>query len=488
MRDGDRLKIDLPPTVLAVLERLADAGLEAALVGGSVRDLASGVTPVDWDVATIGPPERVAVLFPGSAWENRFGTVTVRGEPEVQVTTYRHEGPYHDRRRPSRVSWGRSLSDDLSRRDFTINALAWLPTNLAGGDGTLVDPFGGTGDLERGVLRAVGDPAERFEEDALRMVRAVRFASRLRLAIDPATEAAIRDRAPRAASLSGERVRDELLRMLAAAPPAEPPSAALRLLERLGLMSVLLPELAALRGVPQAKAIAGDALDHSLLTADVLPADRPLLRLAGLLHDLGKATTLADGHFIGHEVEGASLAAAVVRRLRLPRADSRIIERLVRQHMFAYTPDWSDAAVRRFIRRVGTDLLDDLFALRAADNAASGALEPRDGGLNELRSRVAAALAADPLRQNQLAIDGSDLQAELGLAEGPIIGELLGGLLEAVLDDPSLNRRDRLIVLARQWMAAGGAPGHRQGEGDQTDQAADDGPAATIGGPGAVPT
>jgi poly(A) polymerase/tRNA nucleotidyltransferase (CCA-adding enzyme) len=316
----------------------------------------------------------------------------------------------------------------------------------------------------------------------------VRFACRLRLGLDAATEAAIRDRASTAVSLSGERLRDELLRMLEATPPAEPPSAALRMMERLGLLAVLLPELAALHGVPQAKAIAGDALDHSLLTADALPAERPLLRLAGLLHDLGKATTLADGHFIGHEVEGASLAAAVMRRLRLPRVDARLIERLVRHHMFAYTPEWTDAAVRRFIRRVGADLLDDLFALRAADNAASGAVEPAEGGLGELRDRVASALAADPLRQSQLAINGKDLQSELGLAPGPLVGELLGGLLEAVLDDPSLNRRERLLSLARDWKAAGGAPKHRQVGTAGRDEGVDDEPAATIGGPGAVPT
>ena len=272
MHDGAPLTIDLPPAVRAVLTRLAGAGLEAALVGGSVRDLVTGATPTDWDVATAAPPEKVAALFPGSSWENRFGTVTVRGDPDVEVTTYRHEGPYLDRRRPEHVRWGTSLADDLARRDFTVNAIAWRPADLEAGEGTLVDPYDGIGDLRSGVLRAVGDPAERFGEDALRMVRAVRFATRLGLALDPTTEAAIVAHAGEVASLSGERVRDELLRMLRAAPPAAPPSAALALMERLGLMAVLLPELTALRGVPQAKALPGDALDHSLRTADALPA------------------------------------------------------------------------------------------------------------------------------------------------------------------------------------------------------------------------
>jgi len=488
MHDGAPMTIDPPPAVREVLKRLAGAGLEAALVGGSVRDLVTGARPTDWDVATVGPPEEVATLFPGSSWENRFGTVTVRGHPDVEVTTYRHEGPYLDRRRPDHVRWGTSLADDLARRDFTVNAIAWRPDDLEAGGGTLVDPYDGIGDLRRGVLRAVGDPTERFGEDALRMVRAVRFATRLGLALDPTTEAAIVGQAGEVASLSGERVRDELLRMLGAAPPAAPPSAALALMERLGLMAVLLPELVALRGVPQAKALPGDALDHSLRTADALPADRPELRLAGLLHDLGKATTLADGHFIGHDVEGARKAEEVLHRLRLPRADATWVVRLVRQHMFAYTADWTDAAVRRFIRRVGVDLLDDLFALRAADNAASGAREPATGGMGELRRRVAQVLATDALEQGQLAIDGNDLVAELGLSPGRRIGELLHRLLEAVLDDPSQNTRERLLTLARGWEAQAGASEHRQDGDPGAREGADDGPAATIGDPGAVPT
>jgi poly(A) polymerase/tRNA nucleotidyltransferase (CCA-adding enzyme) len=489
MRDGDSLPIPLPAIVRATLAGLAGAGQDAALVGGSVRDVVSGATPQDWDVATAAPPERVAELFPGSTWTNRFGTVTVRDPDggEVQVTTFRFEGPYLDHRRPANVSWGRSLDEDLARRDFTVNAIAWRPTDLGRGEGVLVDPHAGIEDLQRGVLRAVGDPMARFGEDALRMVRAARFAARLGLRIDDATAGAIRSHAGAAAALSGERVRDELLRMLESPDPGRPPSAAIRLLEALGLLEVLLPELAALRGVPQAKALAGDALDHSLRTADALPANRPLLRLAGLLHDLGKATTLADGHFIGHEVAGAELAETVTWRLRLSRAEIGWIVRLVRQHMFAYTPDWTDAAVRRFIRRVGADLLDDLFALRAADNAASGVAPPA-AGLAELRARIQRVMASGALNQGQLAVDGGDLTRELGIAPGPVVGELLRRLLEAVLDDPSLNERTPLLQLARGWAAGGGAAEHHSDPDARIAKAAGDGPAATIGGPGAVPT
>ena len=208
MRDGDPLPIDLPPAVAAVLAVLHGAGDEAVLVGGCVRDLVRGDRPADWDIATSTPPEVVAQRFPGSSWENPFGTVTVRdpdGGPGIEVTTYRVEAGYRDRRRPDAVRWGSSLAEDLGRRDFTINAMAWQPTSpvteAEAGNGRLVDPFGGAEDLDAGVLRAVGDPDARFSEDALRLVRAVRFANRFGLRLDPATEAAIRSHAGDAAAL-----------------------------------------------------------------------------------------------------------------------------------------------------------------------------------------------------------------------------------------------------------------------------------------------
>ena len=302
----------MPERVVGVLATLADAGHEAALVGGSVRDLVLGDVPADnWDVATSAIPEQVVALFPGATWQNRFGTVTVGANPAVEITSYRAEGEYADRRRPTEVRFGVTLDEDLARRDFTINAMAWLPTDLAARRGRLVDPFGGRRDLADRLLRAVGEPLDRFAEDALRLVRAARFAGRFGLRIDPATEAAIVDLAPTVASVSQERIRDELLRMLALDLT---PSGALGLLERLGLLAVVMPELTALRDVPQSKAIPGDALDHTLRAVDAAPPEpEPVLRLTALLHDLGKATTLRDGHFIGHERVGAELAAVVLR-------------------------------------------------------------------------------------------------------------------------------------------------------------------------------
>ena len=411
------------------------------------------IEPGDWDVATSAHPEMVVELFPDATWENAFGTVTVDGGPmAVEVTTYRTEGGYRDARHPDRVRWGTSLEEDLGRRDFTVNAMAWVPDDLAAGRGHLIDPYGGQADLSAGVLRAVGDADERFREDALRLLRAVRFASTLRLSMEPATEAAAVRLAPLAEMLSGERVRDELLRLLG----GEPPSAGFAMLERMGLMAVVLPELAALRGVEQGKVLGGDALDHSLRTADALPADDLVLRWAGLLHDVGKAPTAAGGHFIGHESVGADLVESRMRDLAFPRAEIDRVTHLVRHHLIQYTADWSDAAVRRFLRRVGDGQpLTDLLALRRADTAASSGAGVGDRAADELERRIAALRANAVLTVRGLAIDGNDLLREMGMKPGPEVGRVLDALLQAVLDDPALNQRDTLLDLARASLGSG---------------------------------
>ncbi len=436
----------LPDRPRRALRRLADAGHEAVLVGGCLRDLLLGERPGDWDVATSAPPDGVAALFEGAVWENRFGTVLLPGTPAVEITTYRSEAGYADRRRPDEVTFHGSLRDDLERRDFTINAIAWRPDPPGATEGELVDPFGGVADLRAGRIRAVGRPEDRFAEDALRVLRGVRFGLRFGFQTDPATEAALAAAVPSTAGLSGERVRDELLRLLGDARIT--PSVALLRWETIGLLAVLLPELAALRGVAQAKPRGGDALDHSLWTADALPAERPILRLTGLIHDIGKAVTEGGGHFIGHEVVGAEMAERMLRRLRIGTRDIASVAHLIRQHMFGYDATWTDAAVRRFIRRVGEPALEDVFALRRADNAASGLGEPEAGGLDELRVRIAAERES-PIAQRNLAVDGNDLQAELGLVPGPRIGVILDRLLEAVIENPGLNDRAILLDMAR---------------------------------------
>jgi tRNA nucleotidyltransferase (CCA-adding enzyme) len=439
----------IPPPVLELLETLWDAGHAGYVVGGSLRDAMLGRPAADWDLATDARPERTVEIFPGAVYENRFGTVAVRRGDEIyQVTTFRSDHDYADFRRPHRIEFGDSIELDLARRDFTVNAMAWgaaAPGAKQRPVPGLVDPHGGRADVAARLLRAVGDPAKRFEEDALRIVRAVRLAATLDLVIEPATRAALEAKAELVRHLSGERVAAELDKLLAAPRP----STGLRLLAETGILDHIAPELAAQRGISQNKVAGEDLWDHTLRSVDAVPASRPVIRLAALLHDLGKPDTAADGHFYGHDRVGAELAAAFLERLRYPRSVTERVVALVRQHMFTYDDGWSDTAVRRFIGKVGRPALDELFELRAADNIGSG-LPSDAAGLAELRQRVAEQLAADvALDRADLVVDGDDLIAELGLRPGPTIGRILDELVERVIADPALNDRPTLLLLAR---------------------------------------
>jgi len=439
----------IPPPVVDLLETLWAAGHDAFVVGGSLRDALLGRPAADWDLATSARPERIVEAFPGAVYENRFGTVAVRRDDDVfEITTFRSDHDYADFRRPHRVEFGDDIRLDLARRDFTVNAIAWgraADEASIGRPPAIVDPFGGQADIGTRTLRAVGDPVRRFDEDALRMLRAVRLATTLGFTIEPATLEAIAARAELGRHLSGERVAAELGRLLA----ADEPSAGFRLMEASGLLRHLFPELAAQRGVAQNKVPGDDLWDHTLRAIDAATADRPVVRWAALLHDIGKPSTAADGHFYGHETVGADMAEAVLIRLRMPRAVTDRVVHLVRQHMFMYDAGWSDTAVRRFIGKVGVPALDELLELRAADNLGSG--RPVDaGGLGELQRRIDEQLAARvALDRADLEVDGADLIAELGLSPGPIIGRLLDHLLERVIADPALNDRPTLLLLAQ---------------------------------------
>ncbi len=433
----------IPDPVRELLATLWQAGSAAYVVGGSLRDALLGRPADDWDLATDARPDAVLALFPGSVYENAFGTVAVRHRDALyEVTTFRSDHDYADFRRPHRVEFGDSIEDDLARRDFTINALAWGAP--PGGEPALVDPYDGQADIDGRLLRAVGEPRRRFEEDALRMVRAVRLAATLGFTIEPDTLRAIAANAPLVRHLSGERVWAELTKLLA----ADRPSVGLRLMADTGLLDALLPELAAQRGIPQNKVPGEDLWAHTLRSVDAARLDRPMVRLAALLHDVGKPPTFSDGHFLGHDTVGADMAIAILDRLHAPRSVRERVGNLVRQHMFSYEPAWSDAAVRRFIGKIGVETLDELFDLREADNVGSG-LRRDAGGLGELRERVAAELAADTvLDRNDLAVDGHDLIGELGLPQGPRIGRILDQLLDRVIADPALNDRPTLLLLA----------------------------------------
>lgn len=453
--DAGRAPVDpssaIPAAVHQLLGTLWSEGHAAYVVGGSLRDLLEGRPATDWDLTTSALPEITESLFPGAVYENQFGTVAVRSRDravgDVEITTFRSDHDYADYRRPHRVEFGDSIEVDLARRDFTVNAMAWGAE--AGSEPRFVDPYDGRADLAARTLRAVGDPATRFGEDALRMVRAVRLAATLDFTIEPATLAAIESRAELVSHLSGERIGAEMRKLLAAPLP----STGLRPLMDTGLLAHLAPELAAQRGVPQNKVPGEDLWDHTLRAVDGAVSEPTRIRLAALLHDLGKPSTMADGRFVGHEIVGAQQAREVLDRWRWPTTERERVVHLIRNHMFGYVPTWSDAAIRRFIVKVGEDALDDLFLLREADNVGSG--NPPDAGrLTEFEGRVAAQLASGAaLDLKALAIDGSDLMTEFGWKPGPIVGRTLQRLLDRVIGDPTLNTRDRLLAVARSMAA-----------------------------------
>ena len=373
-----------------MLQSLWANGHAAYVVGGSLRDLVLGRLPAGLGPRVGALPETVVAMFPDAVYENRFGTVAVRRDDEVfEIMTFRTDHDYADFRRPHRVEFGDSIELDLARRDFTVNAMAW--GSRAGRHAGVPRSVRWSRGCGGRSLRAVGDAGTRFEEDALRMIRAVRLAATLGFGIEPATLAGIQARADLADHLSGERIAAELGKLLAAPVP----SVGLRLMSDTDLLRAVSPTWPPSAESPEQGSRRGPLGPHA--AGRDASAARPVVRLATLLHDIGKPATFADGHFVGHDTVGAELAGAFMDRLRLSRTvHDRIVE-LVRNHMFSYEPNWSDAAVRRFIAKmegIGPGALEELLELREADNIGSGL--PADAGrLAELRARVAAELAAE---------------------------------------------------------------------------------------------
>jgi tRNA nucleotidyltransferase (CCA-adding enzyme) len=464
---------DIPPHIVAVCKKLRAAGFPAWLVGGAVRDLLIGRDGHDFDIATAAEPGEVTQLF-GRARTiptgEKHGTVTVLTEraggerDPVEVTTFRGEGAYSDGRRPDKVEFVRSLTEDLRRRDFTMNAIAYDPI-----EDRVEDPFGGRTDLAAGLIRAVGEPLERFREDGLRTMRAVRFAAQLGFRLDPPTEAAIPGAIDVFRKVSAERIRDELVKILSAPRP----SVGLELMRTTGLLAEVIPELLEGVGLHQNRFHSHDvwghtlsAVDHTLLSSSAGPIW--IVRMGALLHDVAKPRTAAprpdspgEHTFYRHEHVGAEMTDEIARRLKLSNEERAHLVSLVGHHMFWYSPEWTDGTVRRFISRVGPGTLDDLFALREGDVRARGKGEDPAVELAELKARIQSQLAsAAALKVGDLALGGADVMRLLACRPGPIIGEVLRRLLERVLDDASLNTPERLSALvpevAREVGARGG--------------------------------
>jgi len=462
------MKYSLPQPVIDILTTLNKAPFEAFLVGGCVRDLILHRTPKDWDIATNALPEEIMQFFPESFYENTFGTVGVKvprflettdtkNEYDIiEVTTYRTEGNYTDNRHPQDVKFTLSLEQDLARRDFTMNALAYGPYQE--GTWKLIDPFSGVSDIQNKIIRTVDDPKERFSEDALRLMRAVRFWSELHDAqgttdqknwnIEEKTFQAIQELSQNITTISQERIRDELSKILLSKNPKE----GIEMLHTTKLLRFILPELELGIGVSQNLHHIYTVWEHNLLALATCPSKKLEVLLAALLHDIGKpATKRGTGMhatFYNHDHVGARMTRQILTRLRFPKTIVDKATLLVDNHLFYYNVDEvTEASVRRLIKRVGLENMDDLMAVRIGDRLGSGVPKAKPYKLRHLEYMIEK-VSKDPLSVKMLTLKGTDLMTDLHLPAGPQIGALLDVLLAEVIENPTLNTKEFLLKRA----------------------------------------
>lgn len=459
----------IPTPVLNIIETLEKASFDAYAVGGSVRDMLLGKEPRDWDVTTDATPEKIQQLFPESFYENEFGTVGVKvprflssTDPSyendiVEVTTYRTESNYEDKRRPKEIKFSLSLEEDLSRRDFTVNAMAYGKNK---GVWEFIDPFRGKTDLEKKVIRTVGNPEERFNEDALRLMRAVRLLSELRnpkekddaknWSIDEKSLAAIKKLSANLQMISAERIRDELSKILLSPNP----DFGIDLLQKTGLLRFIIPELELGIGVGQNLHHVYTVWEHNLRALATCPSPKLAVRLAALLHDVGKPhTKRGEGYnstFYNHDHVGARMTEKILTRLRFSKDIVKKATLLVDNHLFYYNVDEvTEASVRRLIKRVGLENMEDLMAVRIGDRLGSGVPKGKTYKLRHLEYMVEK-VSRDPLSVKMLALNGNDLIQDLSLSPSPKIGAILDVLLAEVIEEPKKNTREFLLSRAQE--------------------------------------
>lgn len=443
-------KFDIPKEVSHVTRTLKDAGFEAYLIGGCVRDLFMRRKPKDWDITTNAIPKEIIPLFSKTFYENDFGTVGVVNEDVsdetlkvIEITPYRIESSYSDHRRPDSVKFSKNIMDDLKRRDFTINAIAYDAEN-----GEIIDPFAGIADLSKGIIKTVGEAKERFFEDGLRILRAVRFHVELGFPLDSETEKAILENKEILKDVSRERIRDEFVKIIMSPNP----SGGLMILKKLGLLEYIIPELEESIGVEQNKAHAFDVWTHLLKTVQH-SADKGYklhVRLGALLHDIAKPTTrrwdeeAKQWTFYGHEVVGSRVTKKILENLKFSRETIEGATNLVRWHMFfSDTEKITLSAVRRLIANVGKDNVWDLINMRGCDRIGTGRPKENPYRLRKYKAMVEEAMR-DPISVGMLKIDGKGIMKILGTSPGPKIGQTLNALLEEVLENPSLNTEEYL--------------------------------------------
>jgi poly(A) polymerase/tRNA nucleotidyltransferase (CCA-adding enzyme) len=444
--------MSIPKEIEFIINQLKEKGFEAYIVGGCVRDLLRGVEPEDWDVATNAKPEEIQKIFPKSFYSNQFFTVTVQTESqnpklkEIEITTYRKEAKYTDKRHPDEVKFAKSIEEDLARRDFTINSLALRFTEL--GALQVIDRFGGQEDLRKRIIRTVGNPKDRFNEDALRMIRAVRFGVTLGEGwkIEKETQEAIKENAFWISAISKERIRDEFLKIIMSERAAK----GIELLRELGLLKFIIPELEEGYKVTQNKHHIYDCYEHYLRSLDFAARKgfNQYVRLASLFHDIGKPRTKKgegpDATFYGHEILGAKMTAQILNRLRFPKKEIEKIVKLVRYHLFYYNPgEVGESSVRRLLRKVGPESIEELLQVRMADRIGSGVPKAEPYKLRHLRYLIEK-VSQDPISVKMLKVNGHDVMRILKEKPGPKIGQVLDILLGYVLEDPQKNQKEFL--------------------------------------------
>jgi tRNA nucleotidyltransferase (CCA-adding enzyme) len=449
---------NIPQSIAEIYKKFEDAGFELYLVGGSVRDILQNKNPKDWDLTTDATPEEMLKLFPDAFYDNAFGTVGIPAdhlkETEhsgvVEITTFRTERGYEDRRHPSVVKWGKTIEEDLARRDFTMNAIAIRLTEENNLDtANLIDPYEGRQDIQNKLIRAVGNPNERFKEDSLRLLRAIRFAAQLGFEIEEQTLQSITQDAQLLSAIAGERIHDELLKLLGSDYPYE----GIMLLKNTGLLYQIIPELFEGIGVSQARPgrhHRDDVFTHNILSLKFCPSKDPLVRFATLIHDIGKPRVAASDEnglviFYNHEIVGARMSYEICNRLHFSKKQREKVNKLIRWHMFTVDEHITDSAVRRFIRRIGVDNVKDMMDLRVGDRLGGGTQTAESWRLKLFKKRVEEQLAPAPFSINDLAINGNDIMKELHMDPGPKIGEILQKLFEEVDEDLSKNTKEYLL-------------------------------------------
>jgi tRNA nucleotidyltransferase (CCA-adding enzyme) len=435
----------VPTQVQEIIDKFKKTNYQLYLVGGALRDLLLKRGAKDWDLTTDASPEEILKILPNGFYNNKFGTVGLDSSLGIlEITTMRKEGDYRDHRRPLDVSWTNKIEEDLARRDFTINAIA-LNLNSSG---DLVDPFGGKKDLEEKLIKAVGDPNKRFQEDALRLIRAVRIATQLGFEIESETLEAIKKNAPLINEISYERIKDEFFKLLASNNPYE----GVLLLRKSNVLQIILPELEKCFGIIQEGPKHDRVYDigeHCLNSLKHCPSKDPLVRFATLIHDIGKAKTKAiqeDGNvtFYGHDIEGGRLAFSIAQRFKLSKKETERLTRLIRWHMFSVNENQTDSAIRRFIKNIGLENIDDMMALRVGDRLGGGTEKDISWRMKIFRERIDEVLKK-PFSITDLKISGKDVMETLGISPGPKVGEILNRLFEEVLEDSSKNEREYLL-------------------------------------------